>query len=78
MIMVPILLVKPKAIPSPPPNLTVNSISTKGIATMDTIVQATLKVTSPATESKHSKDGTPIINIKVEFTDPDQTQLTKT
>ena len=59
-------------------NLTVNSLSTAEMATMDTVIKATLKVSSPGNGPNGSKDGTPTINITVEFTDAAQTQLTGT
>lgn len=65
------------AISAPPP-LTETSISTAGMATMDTVIEATLKVSSPGDGPNGSKDPVPTIMITIEFTDSAQTQLTGT
>lgn len=57
-------------------DLTVDSISTDGMANMATVVSATLAVSSPANGPNGSKDPVGTINIEVTFTDAAQTQLT--
>lgn len=57
-------------------NLTVNSISTEGIANMETVVKATLTVSTPGSGPNGTKDPVGTINIIVEFSNAAQTQLT--